>query len=174
MSYSHLGKFEDAIADMTTAAKIGTANRDVEAQLYCDRADAELSSKHFSSAADDYTRYMTLISSPDWARYTHRARAYAGCGKVHQAIQDMTTFVQAQRIRPKQRLGGYQYRASLYTSLKEYGKAISDLSSAIAIDPDKSLLYRERAKVYDLAGKKDLADKDSVKSKQIDAKLYGD
>src|SRR5277367_201503 len=92
MAYSHLGNFETAIADFTTALKIGTPNSDARAFVHCDRADAELSSKRFCQAAEDYTMYFKFTSSADWARYTHRARAYAGCGKIPEAIHDMSIF----------------------------------------------------------------------------------
>jgi tetratricopeptide (TPR) repeat protein len=174
MSYSHLGNFENAVADFNVSIKAGVANADARASVYCDRADAELLLKRFCDAANDYTMYITTMSLVDWARYTHRARAYAGCGKLPEAIRDMTMFVKAPNIKPKQREGGYTYRAELYSRSKQYDKAISDLSSAFAISPDRAVILRERAKLYDLVGKKDLADKDRAKSKQIDDKLYGD
>jgi len=173
MAYSHLGNFESAIADITTALQheVPAGNR---AAVYCDRADAELSLKRFSDAAADYTMYINA-GTPDLTRYTHRARAYAGCGKLTEAIQDMSTFLAgSKKLKPRQIVGGYIYRAELYAKTKEYDKGISDLSAAITIDHDRPEIFRQRAKLYDSIGKKDLADKDRAKANQIDGKLYGD
>jgi tetratricopeptide (TPR) repeat protein len=174
LARSHLGNFEDAIADFTAALQAGVPLRGVQATVHCDRADAELSSKHFSAAVEDYSRYLTLSNFDDPSRLTHRARAYAGCGKTSEAIRDMTTYLQLRTLKPKQRLGAYVYRSALFSKSKEYDKAISDLSSALQIEPDRTMIFRERAKLYDLVGKPALAEQDRAKSKQIDKKLYGD
>jgi tetratricopeptide (TPR) repeat protein len=173
-AHSHLGNFKDAIADFTAALQAGVPLPFLRGMVHCDRADAELSSKQFSAAADDYSKYLTLTNVDDPSRLTHRARAYAGCGKTSEAISDMTTYLQLKTLKPKQRLGAYVYRSALYSKTKEYDKAISDLSSALTIEPDRTMVLRERAKLYDLVGKTALADKDRTKSKQIDNKLYGD
>jgi tetratricopeptide (TPR) repeat protein len=172
MAYSHLGNFETAVADMTTALhnEIPAGERSA---VYCDRADAELSLKHYCDAAADYSMYIKT-TTPDLTRYTHRARAYAGCGKLTEAIQDMSTFLAgSKKLKPRQIVGGYIYRAELYSKAKEYDKGISDLSAALKIDQDRPEIFRQRAKLYDSFGKKDLADKDRVKAHQIENKLYG-
>jgi tetratricopeptide (TPR) repeat protein len=174
VSHSHLGNFEDAIADFTTALQKGVPLGIQQAAVHCDRADAELSLKRFSAAVDDYSKYLTLSNCDDPSRLTHRARAYAGCGKTSEAIRDMTTYLQLRTLKAKQRLGAYVYRSALYSKSREYDKAISDLSSALAIEPDRTMVLRERAKLYDLVGKTALAEADRAKSKQIDNKLYGD
>jgi tetratricopeptide (TPR) repeat protein len=174
LAYAHLGDFDESITELRRALRAGVPNPNIRACIYADLADAELSAKHFSAAAEDYSKFLTVLPRHDRARLTHRARAYAGCGKLQEAINDMSTYLQIGTLRTTQRTGGYLYRAELYSKSKDYNKAIADLSAALALDHDRTNILRERAKLYDLAGKKSLADQDRAKSKQLDAKLYGD
>ena len=93
-------------------------------------------------------------------RLNRRAYCYAAVGKLQEAINDATQDLQL-RLKAHDHIAmGYIDRAQLYTQAKGYEKAILDLNAALAADPGRTSILRERAKVYDLMGKKDLANKD--------------
>ena len=64
--------------------------------------------------------------------------------------------------------GNYSSRAYCYLMLKNYEAAIKDLSTSIVLCPDFRDNYINRAKAYELTGKRDLASKDIVRVKQLD------
>ncbi len=55
---------------------------------------------------------------------------------------------------------GYQNRAWCYIQLRDFGKAIDDLTDAIKLRPTYSPNYKNRAQCYKLTGRRDLAQRD--------------
>jgi tetratricopeptide (TPR) repeat protein len=168
----HLGKFEQAIDDLNFAIRSGMPGAITysKSETYADRAGAELVLHRYDNAVQDYTKSLEL--APKEASYSdrisRRARAYAGSGKTKEAIADMTKLLQAKETKARVKIGGHIYRSLLYAQMKDYDKAISDLSDALAIDPRRSDILRTRAKLYDQIGKKDLAEKDRTRIKLVE------
>ncbi len=53
-----------------------------------------------------------------------------------------------------------QMRAKAYVGMKRYSEAERDLNEALKLDPDELSLHKDRYLVYQLTGKKDLAEKE--------------
>ena len=176
MAYSHIGNFPSAITDFNVAIKTGMPGTiDYgKADVYTDRADAEMGLQQFGPAISDYTSALKYQPStpktPD--RLVRRAHCYAGLGKQKEAIDDMTKCL---RYRIKQNdhiAAAYLYRAQLYTQAKNYDKAIADLTATLKADPSRSAVLRDRAKVYDMMGRKDLATKDRQAALKADSEQF--
>lgn len=68
----------------------------------------------------------------------------------------------------------YVYRAQANGGLKLIDEAIVDLTQAIRLRPDFAVPYRERARLYEMKNKPDLAQKDRNKLKALSSSLEKD
>ena len=69
---------------------------------------------------------------------------------------------------------GPQNRAWCYIQLKNYGKAIDDLTEAIKLRPTYALNFENRAQCYQLTDRPDLAKNDLVTAKKLSREYLDD
>jgi tetratricopeptide (TPR) repeat protein len=176
LAYAHGGNFPSAITDYNSALKTGMPGWSdyQKADLHTDRADAEFALRQFDAAVKDYSSALTLqpAATSTGDRISRRARCYASLGKLKEAIDDMNKCVQVRIKTHSHVAGAYLYRAELYTQAKDYDKAILDYTTALSLDPGHSAVIRQRAKVYELMGKQDLANKDKKAADKADSDQF--
>jgi len=132
------------------AEKLRNSGIDFAVELENDRAIAE------------FTKAIEL--DPNYAdAYGRRGAAYSNKKDDDRAIADFTKAIE---LNPKFDLA-YLNRGSSYVIKKEYELAIRDFTKAIEIGTNSEMAYIVRADAYEKIGRKDLADADNKKFKEL-------
>jgi len=96
--------------------------------------------------------------------YRQRAKLLFKMARYKDSIKDCSTLI---KFDPEEDQT-LQLRAEAFAQLKEFPKAISDYTAAIAVSPDSAgKLHMARADLYDKVGKHELAEKDRRKAKEL-------
>lgn len=113
------------------------------------------------AALEDYNKAIEL--NPKFINaYMTRAVIYLLDNKGREAIADYTKVIE---LKPDG--DSYYVRGNAYLEIKEYAKAVTDLTRAIQLDPTYYWSYKQRAKAYRMLGKLRLAQADERKADQI-------
>lgn len=157
-------KNEDKIAAPTVSViRCDKTTKSVEAENFCNSGLDLTVQQKFDQAIAAFTKAIELDSKYTDA-YNRRAVAYNWKKDNNKAINDWTKAIE---LSPK-RVQLYVNRGSVYfVEEKKYELAISDFTKAIELSPKNDFLYRMRAMIYDAAGRKDLADADLQKAKEL-------
>jgi len=155
IAYAALGDHENAVQDFSQVIRL----KPFDAMAYHHRGDAFLGLGKLRQAIGDYTQAMGLGLRSD---EVHRGRgsAYAGMGEFAEAIEDYDRAIElspycASFISPSKsyafvvNVDGcaalFFHRGAAHRKLGDYGRAIEDLESAIAICPEKHVAYTDLA-----------------------------
>ncbi|MBK8467346.1 MAG: tetratricopeptide repeat protein [Chloracidobacterium sp.] len=116
-------------------------------------------------AIAEFTKAIKL--DPKYAdAYSRRGAAYSNNKDNDSAIADFTKAIE---LDPKFDLA-YMNRGASYVVKKEYKLAIADFTKAIEIGDNIEMAYIMRADAYEKIGRKDLADADNKKLRELMAK----
>ena len=158
-SYREQEKYDEAIADYTTAIEIDPDY----AWAYNNRGVAYDNQGKYDLAIADYTTAIEL--DPDHKEaYYNRGNAYRKQGKYDLAIADYTKAIE---IDPDYK-EAYTNRGNAYYNQGKYDLAIADYTTAIELDPDYAWTYYNRGNAYDNQGKYDLAIADYTTAIELD------
>lgn len=116
----------------------------------------------YDKALADYNKGIELDPNSAFS-YSIRASIYF---KIPEYDNAMADYSKAIELNPKI-AEYYNGRASVYFVKREYDKALDDFTAAIKLDPQVERYYRNRAHVYDAIGRKDLAETDRQKAKDL-------
>lgn len=109
---------------------------------------------------DSGRNYLTVYPDKPFL-YAERGDIYDLMNQLDDALSDYNSEIKLGEM------NGRVNRGKLYLRLKKPELAIADLSTAIAKQPDNGRLYGIRTGDYKLAGKLDLAKKDTEKSNSL-------
>lgn len=151
------------VAPSVSNAKCDKNTKNAEAEKSCNKGLDLIVQQKLDQAIAAFTKAIELDSTYDDA-YNHRGDAYNWKNEYDSAIADLTKAIE---LNPKG-VHLYFHRGSTYFIYKkQYELAIADFTKAIELSPKNDFLYRTRAMAYDAAGRKDLADADLQKAKEL-------
>jgi tetratricopeptide (TPR) repeat protein len=180
------GKTSEAIADYTKAINLAEKDPDERLSgLYSERGECYSLAKQYQNGVDDQSKAIALVKSGKAdgmtvndltkedslkvliARYYDlRADDYKSLKDYKHSFEDFDTAIAGNPI-PWDQAVYLQHRGSAYKSLGQYQKAIDDYTAATKLDAGNVMNYQLRADSYEKIGKKDLAQKDRVKIKEL-------
>ncbi len=157
-AYRAAGKYQEALDAYTNAIKLDPKSVDM---IY-GRAQTYVEHDQFAKAIDDYDQTIKLRPNVDYY-YSERAQTYSQLKQWAKAIAD---FDRTLKIN-KENKGIFLRRAQCYVEVANYKAALSDFDLAIKDKPGQPKAYALRAKAYDRMGRKDLADADRKKAREL-------
>jgi tetratricopeptide (TPR) repeat protein len=151
------------VAPTVSISRCEKTTKNTEAEKFCNNGLDLLIQQKFDQAIAAFTKAIEL--DPKYAdAYNRRGDAYNQNKNSGSAIVDLTKAIE---LSPK-KVQLYVHRGSTYFVYeKKYELAIEDFTKAIELNPKNEFLYRMRAMIYDAAGRKDLADADLQKAKDL-------
>ncbi len=156
-AYSALDRIPDALSDLAEAAK--SSNSGYRLQALRVRAHLYYALKRYPEALQDMKDLINKNNQHTDGLFTLRARVYAAMHKPDLAAEDLTS---ALKLKPRD-TNLLSDRAEYYLAARELDKALIDLNHLIKVDEiggvesANAQLYSDRAQVYELMGRKDLA-----------------
>jgi tetratricopeptide (TPR) repeat protein len=126
-----------------------------------DRAELNIALKNYSPALADLNVLIPATLQPD-GLFVQRAHCLIGLRQPERAIADINQVLKTHiknwllRERARAYIEAHQYK----NALDDYTTMIARSKSGDATVADDSILYKERAEVYDCLGKKSLAQRD--------------
>lgn len=133
--HSHLGNYDEAIADFRRAADMGLE----DAGLYINRGVAHQQAGYLRAAIEDYTE-ATRLDADSAGAYDNRSSALAELGELQSSLADSN---EAIRLDPEF-AEAYNNRGVTYRLLGEYERAIDDYDAAIEIFREFSAAFANR------------------------------
>jgi tetratricopeptide (TPR) repeat protein len=140
----------------TEAIKSGTLNNAQLAAMHYQRSAAEIKLKDYDKCITDCTAAIALNPQIPGA-YWNRGLGYEHNKNYQLAINDYNNALLYLSADKKSSAILYNNIAIIERDLKQYDKAIEDCSLAIVLNPDYAPAYDNRARVYSLTGKYQLA-----------------
>lgn len=125
--YDRLGKFQNAINDFDLAIYYSPLDFDA----YCNRAHVWYEEKQYDLAISDYNKALQFCPASPHDLYVYLGMAYAAKGDYSQSIKEYSKAISTS---PRDALS-YVNRANVYFQLGDYGLAMKDLKTLIAVDP---------------------------------------
>jgi tetratricopeptide (TPR) repeat protein len=144
LSYDKNGDYQLAIDDYTTAMFYNQEDVGDLATLYRDRANMKIKLKQYKEAINDFNTSMKL-NPQDGDTYWDRARAYSRNGDYQLSANDYTAAMPFFKNDKINLAILYNNRADNEISMHQSDKAIADITTAIALNPQRGYLYRTRA-----------------------------
>lgn len=146
------GRAKEAVPDLTQWIERAGPGKEAPWR-YMRRAQAYDKLKEYAKAAQDWTTFIVMVPKNEEV-YTARASDYQSLHRYSDAIGDYSKLLS---INPTL-IEVYKKRAELYVKLQKYQQAVNDYTKFIDLRPEQAAsAYGERAAVYDLMGKHDLA-----------------
>lgn len=153
-AYNSMKKDKEAIADIEQAVKhVNRVNPRRWRKVMLSKASILENAGQYERALSDYE--AILKQSYEDSIVYREIKCYEQLNRLQDAIKLASSLI---KNNPEDD-AVYQMRARIYTKQKRYADAAADYTKAYEFLPTPSIL-RERAKVYDLMGRKDLASKD--------------
>jgi len=138
---------------VVVAAGAHLAEHADDARGYAIRSRARIELKQFDDALADANAAIKLRSRPAAADLRNRGRAYAGLGKLDEALSDLS---QAVELAPGESLLRY-YRGQVRLTRNEFQAALADLDRAVELDPQHAPSSFERGRArYGLGFKEEV------------------
>lgn len=138
------GNYDRAVNYFNEAIKAD----DKRADLYHDRARANLHLQKYAAAVADYTSALNLDKNFASARLD-RAAAYYYLGDYSKAIADYDELIKADA----NNVDAYFGRGLSYSKLKDYAPALADLNKVIQLNPHHTGAFEDIANAYLAQGK---------------------
>ncbi|MGR6087348.1 MAG: tetratricopeptide repeat protein [Arcticibacter sp.] len=98
----------------------------------------------YNSALIDFMKILGLDST-NFDAINAIGALYEAQGKLDMAIYEYGKGTLLEKSNPKSASSCYSNRATIYTKIKEFDKALADHNKAITLDPDNGTLYYNRA-----------------------------
>lgn len=133
------GNYDRAVNYFNEAIKAD----DKRAELYHDRARANLRLQKYAAAVSDYTAALNLDKNFASARLD-RAAAYYFLGDYTKAIADYDELLKSDA----NNADAYFGRGLSYSKLKQYAPALADLNKVVQINPHHSNAFEDIANAY--------------------------
>ena len=151
------------VAPTISVVRCNKTTENAEAEKFCNKGLDLTIQQKFDEAIAAFTKAIELV--PKYAdAYNRRGVAYNWKKDNDSAIADFTKAIE---LEPN-RVELYLNRGSIYfIELQNYELAISDFTKAIELNPKNDFFYRMRARSYDAVGRKDLADADLQKAREL-------
>ncbi len=130
--YKELEKYNEAIADLNSAASIAPK----ESSVYEDRAKLYYELENYTASDNDFLQMLKLNESDMLAKMGLGRNCIAR--KEYQKAIELFDEVSALYTDYS---SAFSFRAEAYFGLKEYSSAASDIISALAIDGDNKAFY---------------------------------
>ncbi len=107
-------------------------------------------------------------------KFKNASTLYVARGNIHSQLNEIDKAISDydHAIAGDKSFKLYHYRAKTYIRKKNYGKALTDINSAIKLCPTDSMLYAERAKIYKLLGNLEAAKKDMATCQSLGSKGF--
>jgi tetratricopeptide (TPR) repeat protein len=150
-AYSHLHEQEKALRDMDEFMKRGQPVK----LHYMLRGDILLSLHRYDEAVSNYRRALSGKAGYQILLVHKIVQCLEAEHKYDEAITEVSSYLKVDRDNAQ----CLALRAQLEKENKDYKSAVADLSKAISIEPT-SKYFKDRAEVYTILGRKDLAEKD--------------
>ncbi|MFN8554662.1 MAG: tetratricopeptide repeat protein [Candidatus Obscuribacterales bacterium] len=138
------GNYDRAVNYFNEAIKAD----DKRADLYHDRARANLHLQKYAAAVSDYTSALNLDKNFASARLD-RAAAYYYLGDYSKAIADYDELIKTDASN----VDAYFGRGLSYSKLKDYTPALADLNKVIELNPHHTGAFEDIANAYLAQGK---------------------
>ena len=88
-------------------------------------------------------------------------------GDYQAEIVDLTAITQIKDLWPEDQSYAYHNRGRVYSTLKQYDKAVADFTETIRLAPDNENAYLDRAAAYAALGDSANAERDRKKAAEI-------
>jgi Zn-dependent protease len=122
----------------------------------------------YDDAIDAFSK--VIVEKPDnFVLYQLRGGAYFKSGQYQKAVDDFSKSIELSATYVPYFL--YLDRGKAYLRLAQYQKAIDDCSQALKLNPKCANAFFYRAQAYEKLNKKELAEKDFDKAKELGCKL---
>lgn len=159
VAYTHLSKFELALADLNQAIRLNPRDPD----YYYRRAALWVEQEDFGKALPDYDRAIALDPKMAMA-YSYRGFAHAQKGDDAKALAD---YNRALQLEPDN-ADFYDNRAAFYQSRENFDRALADNDKAVALNPNATN-YLGRARTWRAKGDLDkaVADADEAVKREV-------
>lgn len=167
-------KLQLAIPDLSKAIELGGPE---VSRAHASRGDAYARLRQFDRAAADFDKALQLgLADKALRAKTHvgLATCFRIAGNFRQAIAQYTSAI---NLHDKEKLkcadncechaAAYDQRGYCYNELKEFPKAIADVSKAIELDPTEFLPYYNRGACYERLRQYDRAIADYAKASDL-------
>jgi tetratricopeptide (TPR) repeat protein len=142
------------------------------AHLHSERAWVLLEMEERERALQDLNKAIRLDPTLRLA-IRNRARCHFEMGDIKAAVDDETRSI-ALGSNSLDKSSDYRDRAAFYIYLKEHGKALADMTTAISIDPHRCWHYYTRGSIYSTLKQYPKAAEDYSRAIKINDKGYGD
>ncbi len=188
-----LKRYDDAIADYTKAIELGNAdaltNRGI---AYAEQEKDDVAKNDFRKAAsnpktsgdayyqlaaillreNNYDEALTDIersvaANPNSPVYN---ALYASILLTHKKDNEALAAAEKVLAEDAENSDGFLFTSAALSNLKRFDEAITVITKGIGYYPDNYLMYQQRAFIYKLMKKTELADADETKAKQLAAK----
>ena len=164
VAYQQLGRYDEAIADHTSAINI----KSDRAPSYCDRGIAFQLMKSHDRALADYNKAIQLDRNFA-AAFNNRGKLYEQMGRRKIALADYATAIE---LEPHSAVV-YLNRGNVYRALGKGQLAIRDYTKAIELGASSYKAYNDRGTVFMLTGKWESAIRDFSDAVAINGKDAG-
>lgn len=149
-------RYKEALATLTQAEK----EVEMSAEMYRVKGSVLENLGRMDEAVASYRKSL-LIEYSDWTSF-QIVRCLESQMRYAAAIAELDKIV----LHNSKDGEAYRHRAKIKVHVKDYKGALKDLNTAIDLEPTTKS-FRERAVVYELMGRKDLARKDVQEANRI-------
>lgn len=140
-------------------------NNNLDAENFLNNGEKYFEKKDYELAIEEYSK--AIGANPMYAlAYLYRGDAYFQKQNYDRAIIDYTKAIEINPLFTE----AYCYRSHAYLIKKNYEQTIADSSRAIELNPTYKTPYPIRAEAYEKIGRKDLANADRKKYKELGGK----
>gem|GEM_PF-888537 len=156
VAYARLKQYEKAINDLTWLIKGGVADVPMVGlgpDVYYSRGSIYVDMQQYEKALADFSSGIGVAS-----RLYNKA-------KQRSAAIDFSPWLKQSLLQC------YHARATVYSLIKEYSKALKDYDEALRLFPDEPTLYGDRADIYQKMGKIQEEEEDRQKYEKLMEKL---
>jgi tetratricopeptide (TPR) repeat protein len=136
VSYALLGRYEEALADLTKAIELNGT----DANTWFNRAEVRYELGQYEDATEDYSQVLER-EPEDFGAITGRGHAWFRMGEFHKALADYSRSVV---IDPKS-AGALVNRGDAHRQLGKWAEAAADYRAAIKLDEKYGRAYRAAA-----------------------------
>jgi tetratricopeptide (TPR) repeat protein len=162
---------EDATALRDYQAVLKKGSSDEVVHAYIGMGNVYFGSKAYAQALRSFDKAVALVKKTVNLKgadpYRGRAKVYLGMSKEEDALSDMNVSMKFGKSD-----GRLQERASVLMKLKRYDKALDDYNDLIKMSPNDSVVYFQRAKVFEKLGDRAEAARDRAQGNALSRDLY--
>ena len=160
-AYRRKGDDTNALADYTAAMRVDPSL----VAAYNNRGELHRDKGNMEQALADFTEALRLNPKHVLA-YFNRGSIYQTKRDFDRALADMTETI---RLDPEH-VSAYNQRGNAHYGRREFQAAIADYTEAIRLNPQEPVYYENRASAYKQMERKEQAEPDEKKAKQLRGK----